>query len=106
MPRSGTVQTRPSGSRTSLIARETVSLSAPYWSHPATFPGQCAFDGGATTVTFDLNDPQHTGVTDVLGTGAYLSRRGGEATRGCGMPDLRRKMPYGEVHECAVDGGR
>ena len=81
-------------------------MSAPYWSHPATFPGQCAFDGGATTVTFDLNDPQHTGVTDVLGTGAYLSRRGGEATRGCGMPDLRRKMPYGEVHECAVDGGR
>jgi hypothetical protein len=39
-------------------------------SHPATFPGQCAFDGGATTVTFDLNDPRHSGVTDVLGTGA------------------------------------
>ncbi len=39
-------------------------------SHPATFPGQCAFGGGATTVSFDLNDPQHSGVTDVLGTGA------------------------------------
>jgi hypothetical protein len=38
-------------------------------SGPATFPGQCAFNGGATTVTFDLNDPQHSGVTDVLGTG-------------------------------------
>jgi hypothetical protein len=23
-------------------------------SHPATFPGQCAFGGGATTVSFDL----------------------------------------------------
>jgi hypothetical protein len=39
-------------------------------SSPATFPGQCAFDGGATTVTFFLNDPQHTDVTNVIGTGA------------------------------------
>ena len=38
-------------------------------SHPATFPGQCAFGGGATTVSFYLNDPQHSDVTDVLGTG-------------------------------------
>jgi hypothetical protein len=39
-------------------------------SHPATFPGQCAFDGGATTVSFNLNDPQHSDITNVLGTGA------------------------------------
>jgi hypothetical protein len=39
-------------------------------SHPATYPGQCAFGGGATTVSFDLNDPQHSGVTSVLGTTA------------------------------------
>jgi hypothetical protein len=38
-------------------------------SHPATFPGQCAFGGGATTVSFNLNDPQHSDITDVLGTG-------------------------------------
>jgi hypothetical protein len=38
--------------------------------HPATFPGQCAFGGGATTVSFDLNDPQHSDVTNVLGTTA------------------------------------
>jgi len=36
-------------------------------SNPATFPGQCAFNGGATTVTFYLNDPQHTYMT-VTGT--------------------------------------
>jgi len=49
-------------------------------SHPATFPGQCAFDGGATTVTFDLNDPQHSGVTDVLGTtGTAISGIGDHA---------------------------
>jgi hypothetical protein len=40
-------------------------------STPATFPGQCAFGGGATTVSFNLNDPQHTDVTDVLGTTAH-----------------------------------
>jgi hypothetical protein len=37
-------------------------------SDPVTFPGQCAFDHGATTVSFNLNDPQHSSVTDVLGT--------------------------------------
>jgi hypothetical protein len=36
-------------------------------SDPKTFPGQCAFGGGATTVSFDVNDPQHSGVTDVIG---------------------------------------
>jgi hypothetical protein len=56
--------------------------------HPATFPGQCAFGGGATTVSFDLNDPQHSDVTNVLGTtataisgigdGAVWSDNGGE----------------------------
>lgn len=39
-------------------------------SDPKTFPGQCAFGGGATTVTFFLSDPQHTDVTNVLGTGS------------------------------------
>lgn len=49
-------------------------------SHPATYPGQCAFGGGATTVTFDLNDPQHSGVTDVLGTtGTAISGIGDHA---------------------------
>ena len=38
-------------------------------SDPKTFPGQCAFGGGATTVTFDVNDPQHSGVTDVMPSG-------------------------------------
>jgi hypothetical protein len=43
-------------------------------SSPKTFPGQCAFDGGATTVTFDVNDPGHHGVTDVIGsTGTKIS---------------------------------
>jgi hypothetical protein len=37
-------------------------------SNPKTFPGQCAFGGGATTVTFDVSDPQHSGVTDVIGS--------------------------------------
>jgi hypothetical protein len=37
-------------------------------SDPKTFPGQCAFGGGATTVTFDVSDPQHSGVTDVIGS--------------------------------------
>jgi hypothetical protein len=49
-------------------------------SHPATFPGQCAFGGGATTVSFYLNDPQHSGVTDVLGTaGTAISGIGDHA---------------------------
>jgi hypothetical protein len=49
-------------------------------SHPATFPGQCAFGGGATTVSFDLNDPHHSGVTDVLGTtGTAISGIGDHA---------------------------
>jgi len=49
-------------------------------SHPATFPGQCAFDGGATTVSYDLNDPKHSGVTDVLGTaGTAISGIGDHA---------------------------
>jgi hypothetical protein len=49
-------------------------------SHPAAFPGQCAFGGGATTVSFDLNDPQHSGVTDVLGTaGTAISGVGDHA---------------------------
>jgi hypothetical protein len=49
-------------------------------SHPATYPGQCAFGGGATTVTFDLNDPQHSGVTEVLGTsGTAISGIGDHA---------------------------
>jgi hypothetical protein len=39
-------------------------------SSPATFPGQCAFDGGATTVTYDLDNPGHSDVTDVISTGA------------------------------------
>lgn len=57
-------------------------------SSPATFPGQCAFGGGATTVSFDINDPQHADITDVLGTsvnkiggigdGAVWSDAGGE----------------------------
>src|SRR3984957_18673335 len=38
--------------------------------HPATFPGQCAFGGGATTVSFNLDDPHHSDVTNVLGTTA------------------------------------
>jgi hypothetical protein len=42
-------------------------------STPATFPGQCAFGGGATTVTFNLNDPQHSGVTDVISPGHPIS---------------------------------
>jgi hypothetical protein len=49
-------------------------------SHPATYPGQCAFGGGATTVSFDLNDPQHSSVTDVLGTtGTAISGIGDHA---------------------------
>jgi hypothetical protein len=49
-------------------------------SHPATFPGQCAFGGGATTVTFDVNDPKHSGVTDVVGTaGTAISGIGDHA---------------------------
>jgi hypothetical protein len=49
-------------------------------SHPATFPGQCAYGGGATTVSFYLNDPQHSGVTDVLGTaGTAISGVGDHA---------------------------
>ena len=49
-------------------------------SHPATFPGQCAFGGGATTVSFYLNDPQHSDVTDVLGTaGTAISGIGDHA---------------------------
>lgn len=40
-------------------------------SNPKTYPGQCAFDGGATTITFDINDPNHSGVIDVLGNGAH-----------------------------------
>jgi hypothetical protein len=52
-------------------------------SHPATFPGQCAFGGGATTVSFDLNDPQHSAVTDVLGTaGTAISGIGDHAVWG------------------------
>jgi hypothetical protein len=48
--------------------------------HPATFPGQCAFGGGATTVSFYLNDPQHSDVTDVLGTtGTAISGIGDHA---------------------------
>ena len=48
--------------------------------HPATFPGQCAFGGGATTVTFYLNDPRHSDVTDVLGTtGTAISGIGDHA---------------------------
>ncbi|HEY3877040.1 MAG TPA: hypothetical protein VGM12_00425 [Trebonia sp.] len=37
-------------------------------SDPKTFPGQCAFGGGATTVSFDVNDPKHSGVIDVMGS--------------------------------------
>jgi hypothetical protein len=49
-------------------------------SHPATFPGQCAFGGGATTVSFFLNDPQHSDVTNVLGTtGTAISGVGDHA---------------------------
>lgn len=49
-------------------------------SHPATFPGQCAYGGGATTVSFYLNDPHHSGVTDVLGTaGTAISGIGDHA---------------------------
>ncbi|MCW2752066.1 MAG: hypothetical protein JWR83_3176, partial [Aeromicrobium sp.] len=40
-------------------------------SSPATFPGQCAFGSGATTVSFNVNDPNHTSVTDVISTGAH-----------------------------------
>jgi hypothetical protein len=48
--------------------------------HQATFPGQCAFGGGATTVSFYLNDPQHSDVTNVLGaTGTAISGIGDHA---------------------------
>jgi hypothetical protein len=39
-------------------------------SDPKTFPGQCAFGDGATTVSFNLSDPQHSDVTNVLGSTA------------------------------------
>jgi hypothetical protein len=43
-------------------------------SDPKTFPGQCAFGDGATTVTFNVSDPQHSGVTDVIsGNGTSIS---------------------------------
>lgn len=42
-------------------------------SDPKTFPGQCAFGGGATTVTFNVSDPQHSGVTDVISDGTSIS---------------------------------
>jgi hypothetical protein len=48
-------------------------------SDPKTFPGQCAFAGGATTVTFDVNDPQHSGVTDVISDGTKISGIGDSA---------------------------
>ena len=49
-------------------------------SDPKTFPGQCAFGGGATTVSFDVSDPQHSGVIDVLGSdGTAISGIGDHA---------------------------
>ena len=63
-------------------------------SNPATYPGQCAFDGGATTVTFDIDDPQHSDVTNVFGSdatslsgvgdGAVWSDAGGEVVPSLG----------------------
>jgi len=50
------------------VAAITKNVSTPH-----TFPGQCSFGGGATTVSFNVNDPQHSDVTDVLGTASQLS---------------------------------
>jgi hypothetical protein len=47
------------------VAAITKNVSTPH-----TFPGQCAFGGGATTVSFNVNDPQHSDVTNVLGSTA------------------------------------
>jgi hypothetical protein len=74
------------------IANDVASITKNV-SGPATFPGQCAFGGGATTVTFFLNDPQHTDVTDVIGTtGNQISGVGDSATwvdsSGQGVPTL------------------
>lgn len=48
------------------VAAVTTNVST-----PSAFPGQCAFGGGATTVTFNVDDPQHSGVTDVIGAGGH-----------------------------------
>lgn len=47
-------------------------------SHPATFPGQCSFGGGATTVSFNVNDPNHADVTSVLNKATHAIKGVGD----------------------------
>lgn len=59
----GSVDAKVCAAIASDVAAITKNVSS-----PATFPGQCSFDGGATTVSFNTDDPHHSDVTSVLGT--------------------------------------
>ena len=66
----GIVQTGSVDAKVCAAVAKDVAAITKNVSDPATYPGQCAFDGGATTVTFNTNDPQHSDVTNVISTGA------------------------------------
>ena len=59
--KNGSVDAKICAAIASDVAAVTKNLST-----PSTFPGQCAFGEGATTVTFNVNDVDHSDVTNVI----------------------------------------